>query len=73
MSEFIVFAKHGCPFCKRALELIISNIDNPNDMVVYYPSMSDWNTLPGFRTFPQIIQNDTLIGGYDDLIASQVF
>ena len=68
---YTVFSKNNCSYCARAIHLIedqgfqvqIKKIDENNE---YFQEMR--NLAPSMRTMPVIFKNNTLIGGYSDLV-----
>ena len=74
MSEIIIHRKIGCGFSEKAIQLLntlnlyYSIIDyNPNDPNYNLRKENLFN-ITHFNTFPQIIINGRLIGGYSDLV-----
>lgn len=73
-KKFVLFVKHGCPFCKKATDLL-------NDHNIKFEVVSDSdpiNTayligkkgLPydrNHRTWPRIYFGEKFVGGFDDL------
>ena len=68
---YTVYSKNNCSYCDRAIHLIedqglqvqIKKIDENNE---YFQEMR--NLAPSMRTMPVIFKNNTLIGGYSDLV-----
>jgi len=68
---YTVYSKKNCSYCDRAIHLIedqgfqvqIKKIDENNE---YFQEMR--NLAPSMRTMPVIFKNNTLIGGYSDLV-----
>ena len=68
---YTVYSKNNCSYCDRAIDLIehqgfqvqIKKIDENNE---YFQEMR--NLAPSMRTMPVIFKNNTLIGGYSDLV-----
>lgn len=69
--KWVVWAKTGCPWCKKAVEYLH---DNNIDFQIMYVDTS--NNPEGYKhilkqthaTFPHIMKKGKLIGGYTDLI-----
>lgn len=75
---FTVYSKPACTFCDQAkalleskgLEFKIVNLDVGQQKVegAEYISRDDLLAkIPGARTMPQILQGDTLVGGFTEL------
>ena len=68
---YTVYSKNNCSYCDGAIHLIedqgfqvqIKKIDENNE---YFQEMR--NLAPSMRTMPVIFKNNTLIGGYSDLV-----
>ena len=73
--SFEVYGRPNCGWCDKAKELLTEK-----GLSFQYHSTDDFETLnrlktlvPGVKTVPQIFQNGTLIGGYEDLINHMTF
>lgn len=72
MPQFTVYAKEGCGYCVRAVDLL-----NQTGSTFEYLSVTENPDLkneilrrnPDATTLPQIFEGETLIGGYDQLAA----
>lgn len=64
-----IYGKEGCPYCVKARDLCESRGYNYEylTMGVDYPREQFFEIFPSARTVPQIIINDTKIGGYNEL------
>lgn len=72
MTNIIIHEKPGCPYCKKAIDLLnkygyeyireIYDPDSPN----YLHCKSVLEKYSGRKTFPQIYVGKYHIGGYDD-------
>ncbi len=67
---FRMYIKPGCPFCEKAKDLILNNLN----LTVSIEDVTDRNTLrnelieeTGIKTVPIIYLGQTLIGGCSDL------
>lgn len=66
----VVYTKPGCPFCSLAINLLKSkNVDfEVIDALASEENMQSFrDNCKGAKTFPQVIINGRLIGGYDNL------
>ena len=70
----IIYTKNNCPYCDMAKKLLgekgvsyeeinINHVDDPKKI------LADIATLTTAKTFPQIVLDGKLIGGYTDLRA----
>lgn len=66
-----IYGTKDCPACKTAVKLCELN----NVEFAYYDLMEDPNLMDalvtrigGFRTVPQIFNDEVYIGGYEDLV-----
>lgn len=73
-NKIIVFSKSGCPYCEKTksflqkLQLPYTDITlNPNDINYDYKKNKLFNHY-NHQTFPIILINNKLIGGYTELI-----
>jgi len=73
--EVIVYSKTVCPYCVQAkqylknkgIPFVEKNLDNDDERKAFYESVGD-----GVRTVPQIFVDSVRIGGFQDLIKSDV-
>jgi len=71
----IVYSTNTCPYCVKAKTWLSTNnikfdeiiLDNQDDIAKFKKD------CPGKNTVPQILINDELIGGCDDLMARQEY
>lgn len=70
---FSMLTLQGCPYCKKAEELLSLNGISPADIALSRETtnLAQWQQWmeanARARTFPRIWHNQKLIGGYDDL------
>lgn len=70
-----IVGKTGCPFCDKAKQYLTSNgieyiykaMDDANERQAFYASIGN-----GVRTVPQVYVDGIRLGGYQDLIVSDV-
>ena len=70
IKKIVVWSRDNCPYCVKAKNLL-----DIQDLKYEERNISEgvWTreqllaACPGARTVPQIIMNDTVIGGYDQL------
>jgi glutaredoxin len=66
---FTIISKPDCPWCEKALDVLIYNNFHFSKFDV--PSKPWMRTLlkkAGLTTVPQIFHDDKYVGGYDDLV-----
>lgn len=74
MAKVVMYTKDPCPYCSNAKRLLenkkvaFEEIDLTDNMA----EMQRIKDETGWRTFPIIMINDKLIGGYQDLKALDV-
>lgn len=74
MAKVVMYTKDPCPYCSNAKRLLenkkvaFEEIDLTDNMT----EMQRIKDETGWRTFPIIMINDKLIGGYQDLKALDV-
>ena len=70
-----IYGKTSCPYCNMAKRLaarICSESSQQNHTYIYYQLDRDFNReellnkFPGARTFPQIMVDNKIIGGYQE-------
>ena len=69
MREIVVYSKPNCPYCVKAKRLL-DQMELPfTERVVGVDATREQllEAAPNARTVPQIIIDDKLIGGYDQL------
>lgn len=71
-----IFSKEGCPYCQKA-RILMNALDLPYSEVILSPNQSNYiekkNKLFTYynrNSYPIIIIQDTVIGGYSDLVDS---
>ena len=72
--EVVVYSKTVCPYCVQAkqyltrhgIEYIEKNLDDDEERQAFYAN------YPGVRSVPQIFVDGERIGGYQELIKSDV-
>lgn len=70
-----IYTKNGCPYCVLAKDWLVANnydykehlLDDVNIRTSFYDKFNIKS-----RTVPQIFNNNTLIGGYSDLVSSEL-
>ena len=70
-SVFKMYVKTGCPFCEKAREIILKNLNCSLHLidVTYQPDLRELIiTDTGQKTVPAIFLGSEFIGGCDDLI-----
>jgi glutaredoxin 3 len=73
--EVVVYSKTVCPYCtqakaylkKHGIEYSEINLDDEEERKAFYEKCG-----PGVRSVPQIFVDDERIGGYTELIKSDV-
>lgn len=73
MNNIEIYTSSTCPYCIKAKKLLTMlkleytehNVDNSFDEMC--KELSEKYNKPGIATVPQIVINNNLIGGYDDL------
>lgn len=70
MPKVTVYSKDNCPFCVKAKSLLQkSNIEFTEMKVGEDVTREELLAIiPNARSVPQIVINDKIIGGYDDLV-----
>jgi glutaredoxin 3 len=71
-AKIEIYTKFGCGFCARAKQLLGSKGAEfiEYDVTLGGPKRAEMELrVPGSRTVPQILINDTIVGGCDDLFA----
>jgi glutaredoxin 3 len=77
-SDYTIYSKEGCPYCKNAKELLKKNrktfkeikVTNKNITQIY--SKIDKKTK-NYRYFPIIFKKNKFIGGFEDLKKIKIF
>lgn len=70
-TRFLIYTTASCPYCQRAKSLLTRHgwpyeeIDLTGDAEARAALVA----RTGMRTVPQIFLDETLLGGYDDLVA----
>ena len=76
MNKIEIYTMQSCPYCQKAKRLLKSlnleydEIDVNESFEEMQKSLSERFSKNDISTVPQIIINDTYIGGYDDLEAA---
>jgi len=67
----IVYSKPNCPYCVRAKKLLETRNINYTEKVVGVNTTREelLEAAPNARTVPQIIINNDVIGGYEQLVS----
>lgn len=73
-NKIIVFTKPGCPYCKNAKQLL-GSLDlpfneivlNPNDLTYEYKKNRLFDYY-NHRSYPIIVIDNILLGGYTELL-----
>lgn len=71
IKHFTVWTKDNCGYCVRAKQLILMRGHQYQEKKVangYYQLEDLVQVVPNARTFPQIILDGDVIGGYDELV-----
>ena len=70
IKKIVVWSRDNCPYCVRAKNLLsVKGLEYEERNI----SEGVWSreqlleACPGARTVPQIVMDDTVIGGYDKL------
>jgi glutaredoxin len=73
-NKIVVFTKPGCPYCKKAKEFL-DNFNLPFNEITLNPSDTHYEDKRDqlfnyyqHRSYPIIVINNRLIGGYTDLL-----
>lgn len=73
-NKIVVFTKPGCPYCKNAKSLL-SSLHLPFEEIILTPSDPNYeykrNRLFNYynhRSYPIIVIDNQLIGGYSELV-----
>ena len=71
MPKIIVYTKVPCPYCINAKNLLkeLGHTFEEIDLTNNFEKMDEIKNETGWRTFPIILIDDQLIGGYTDLKA----
>ena len=70
MTKITIYTTTYCPFCVKAKKLLESKKVKYNEIDVAEPAArAKMKALTGGRTVPQILINDQLVGGCDELYA----
>lgn len=65
-----IYGTADCGYCKKAIQLCVDSGLDYNYIDIDYVSDYDQliSKLGNFRTVPQIVLDNVLVGGYDDLV-----
>ena len=71
---YTIYSKKGCSYCTAAANLLDIEKKTYKYLVLDKDFTMDelLEKAPNARTFPQIFLDDTLIGGYSDLVDSLI-
>ncbi|MNK07385.1 Glutaredoxin-3 [compost metagenome] len=71
MAKVLIYTKDPCPYCVRAINLLNDKgiAFEEVDLTEKFDEMERMKNETGWRTFPMIMINGKLIGGYTDLKA----
>ena len=72
MAKVTVYTMDHCPFCERAKALLKQRGVEYAEIRVPMDDDAQWEALEkktGMKTMPQIMNGETLIGGFNDLDA----
>lgn len=71
MAKVVIYSKVPCPYCVSAKRFLDDKGVSYEeiDLTDKYDEMDAIKAKTGWRTFPIIMIDDTLIGGYNDLKA----
>jgi len=70
-KHFTVWTRDNCGYCVRAKQLILMRGHQYEEKKIAhggYQLEDLMEAVPGARTFPQILLDGELIGGYDELV-----
>ena len=71
MNAMIIYTQNKCIFCSKAKELLRRNHINYTEINIsekLHEAAKDYLKRRGYKTVPQIWDNDEHIGGYDELV-----
>lgn len=74
MFDVVVYSKIGCPFCRRAKQLLAEkNVDFTEIDILEHPDKREEmiERAEGNSTVPQIFINNHYIGGCSELLACE--
>lgn len=72
--KFTVYSKQGCPYCEKIKTVLIALSESKGYSVTFYELGSDFTREQFYSefnegsTFPQVILNDTHLGGCVDTV-----
>lgn len=70
MNKYIIYSKPSCGYCLQARDLLTME-QLPFDYLTlgtHYSLQEFMELFPDARTFPMIVKDEEIIGGYNDLI-----
>ena len=69
MAKVVMYKKNPCPYCDRAVSFLEERGIKVEmvDLTGNYDEMDRIKNETGWRTFPIIMINDKLVGGYTDM------
>lgn len=75
-NQIVVFSKPGCPYCYKA-KVFLNNLDLPFKEISLNPSEDNYTykrdklfNYYNHRSYPIIVINNNLLGGYSELVHS---
>lgn len=71
MAKVVVYTKDPCPYCSRALQMLENKgvAFEEIDLTGNFEEMNRIKTETGWMTFPIIMIDGKVIGGYSDMRA----
>ena len=69
MNKYIIYSKPSCGYCLQAKQLLEQNkleFEYKN-LGTHYSLQEFMELFPNARTFPMIVKDGEVIGGYNDL------
>ena len=72
MSKYTIYSKPSCGYCSQAKDLLEqNNLDFEYLQLGTHYSLQEFMELfPDARTFPMIVKDGEVVGGYNDLAES---
>ena len=71
MNAMIIYTQNKCIFCSKAKELLRRNHINYTEINIsekLHEAAKDYLKRKGYKTVPQVWDNDEHIGGYGELV-----
>lgn len=72
--NFTVYSKHGCPYCTKVIQVLGALSASKGFSVREYSLNADFTKEEFYKefgegsTFPQVVMNDTHLGGCSDTV-----